>query len=267
MTGNQPIVSFRLTKILNRSSTNRSVRGLVFQLLHLPRLSPTHSNSLQLSTPLPLLTPNLLPKFKFWAKVTLKWSLWHLFDFIFDRKTVWPENIKISIRKYIFFVSKFFHHDSLRIWSPDFFLSNIRHSGNAWAHFLCAASIFLVFLVDVFSNWLTNVLVCHEISMLRRPWWRLRSEGSSKAENLTIKRKNVKKCFFYKTHIRWFLIVFCRPVRHFQNDVDFDPQKKIGGSNSERVVVKKFWYEKYMFSYRNIYIFGSNRFSIKYKVK
>ncbi len=77
-----------------------------------------------------LLTPNLLPKFKFWAKVTLKWSLWHLFDFIFDRKTVWPENIKISIRKYIFFVSKFFHHDSLRIWSPDlFFVSN--PSGNA----------------------------------------------------------------------------------------------------------------------------------------
>ena len=98
------------------------LRGPVKQLLHLPRLSPTHSNSLQLSTPLPLLTPNLLPKFKFWAKVTLKWSLWHLFDFIFDRKTVWPENIKISIRKYIFFVSKFFHHDLLRIWSPDFFL-------------------------------------------------------------------------------------------------------------------------------------------------
>ena len=41
------------------------VRGPVKQLLHLPRLSPTHSNSLQLSTPLPLLTPNLLPKFKF----------------------------------------------------------------------------------------------------------------------------------------------------------------------------------------------------------
>ena len=34
------------------------------------QLTPTQSNSLQLATTLPRLTPNLLPRIKFWAKLT-----------------------------------------------------------------------------------------------------------------------------------------------------------------------------------------------------
>ena len=89
-------------KYTHIESHNSYMRGLVFQTLHLPRLTPTHSNS---TTTPPLFTPNLLPGIEFRAKLTQKWFFWHSFDFIFDRKNgltqrFLGENIFFSYRDF-----------------------------------------------------------------------------------------------------------------------------------------------------------------------